>query len=193
MSNQGKTTITKRNWWKVAFFAMLIAFELAREIAVVEAASTAQANVQLMVWNHGAIGNRYINATGSWRRNDGGDKLAPTAVAIHCREEQGECIEVTSTLMDKYVFAPDMNRYPAQFGPDGVTYLNEDATCARYQVRVDLKLQQVFALRQRKNIKGDCARIEPRMALQLAAAPAPDAFSLDGHFVPLIKLIAAIG
>lgn len=171
----------------------IFAFELAREIAVIEGAAGAKPNVQNLVGSFGPEGSRFITATGRWERNDGGDKLVPTTVTIQCREELGQCIEATTTIIDQSVFAPDVSFYPAKFGDGTVTYTNDDPSCARYSVRIDVKLKLAVALRERKVATGDCARLEPSLRSQLVGTDYGESKKmLDGHFLPIMKLIAAM-
>ena len=185
-----EATATKRtrNWWKVAFFVMLFAFELAREWAVIEAHSGAVANASFNVFRN----EGYVAASGRWERTDGDGKLEPVTVTVQCRQETGQCLEATTNMMDRSVFAPDVSFYPATFSADSVTYVNDDPACARYTARIDTKLEQVIAVRERKTNQGNCAMLEPRLSLRLAGGTDADAFSLDDHFVPIIKIIAAV-
>lgn len=180
----------KRNWWKLAFFVALIAFEGARELFVIANATEAVPNVSPMVFNYGDEGSIYVRAEGSWVRTDDGGGLQPTVVSIECRQEKRECVEVFTNMSKQYVFAPDVSFYEATFEKDSVTYQNDFPTCARYQVRIDYKLKQVIAVRERKSNKGDCAILEPRIEMSLGRPATGD--PAKGHFVPLLQLLIGV-
>jgi hypothetical protein len=134
----------------------------------------------------------YVTASGRWRRTDTDEKMSPATVTIQCREELGQCIEATTGMYEDSVFAPNVSVYPATFSADGVTFVNDAPLCARYTTRIDTRLEQVIAVRERKNDKGDCAMLEPRLALQLTGGVDPDTYRLDDHFVPIIKLLGTM-
>src|SRR5690242_3194636 len=77
----------KINGWKAAFFVALIAFEIAREWAVV--ATTAEPMLATLAtvndWNG------FVTAEGRWTRIDGGERLTPNIVRIECARDSGEC------------------------------------------------------------------------------------------------------
>lgn len=178
------------NWWKLAFFVLLIVFEITREIAVLEAAEGAQPNTRFTM---SSFGNR-VTAEGSWRRTDGKGKLAPTATTILCDKALNQCIEATTNIIDEHVFSPDVTHFDAQFGPDVITYTNSYPQCAKYTVRLDLKMEQVLATRQRTNTAGDCAMLEPLIRMRLGGWKEEGEFGLEigDHFVPIISMISAL-
>lgn len=178
------------NWWKIGFFIALFAFELTREYAVLAEAQGAMPNAFANVY--GTEG--YAAAQGQWTRIDGGDRLVPATVTIQCRQERGECIEVSTMVYDDYVSAPDVDLFRASFSPQAVTYENDIPECARYSVRIDLRLQQVLAARERKERPTNpaCANMERRIEMRLADSNDSRPNALDGHFVPLIRIVAAI-
>jgi hypothetical protein len=118
--------------------------------------------------------NGFVQATGSWKRIDKDEALTPTTVTIQCSAERKQCIEAYVHLNDLLVSAPDVSTFDATFTPQAVSYENNNAVCAGYSVRIDLKMEKVFALRARKmpgdkRLNGfDCERLEPRVEMQLA-------------------------
>jgi len=185
-----KAAKTKRNWWKVAFFVALLAFEMAREWAVIASAEEAQPSAVGMVFGSGD----YIAARGRWKRIDGGDRLVPSTVTIQCRREMALCIESSVSINDRYVSAPEVELFTAQFTPDAVTYENDSPECARYSVSIDLKLKKAIAVRERKlsRTNARCVTLEPRIEMQLSDGYDPDDSKFDEHFVPMMQLIVAL-
>lgn len=183
-------TQPRRNWWKVAFFVALIAFEFAREIAVLASAEGARPSVT----SHFFHMEGFTSAKGSWKRIDGGGSLLPTTVTIECRENTGQCIEASVTMIDQFVYAPELDWFDAQFANDTVSYENDVPDCARYSVRIDMKMEKVFAVRDRKEnpTNPNCTKIERRIEMQLGNSSDTWNKSREGHFVPLISAIAAI-
>lgn len=183
---------TKRrwNWWKVGFFIALFAFELTREYAVLEAAEGAIPNAFAHVY--GADGHAF--AQGQWTRTDGGERLVPATVTIRCHQSRGECMEVSTMVMDDYVSTPDVDLFAANFTPDAVTYENDVPACAKYTVRIDLRLQQVLAVRERKErpTNPQCANMEPRIEMRLGDSSDSRPDLIEGHFVPLIQVIGSL-
>lgn len=184
-------TKPRRNWWKVAFFIALLAFELTREIAVLISAQEAQPNTNARLFSYGG----YVQAQGSWKRIDGGGALAPGTVTIECRRETGHCIEASVGVSEQYVYAPEVSWLDARFSPDAVYYENDLPDCARYSVRLDLKMEKVFAVRERKENPANplCANLERRIEMQLGDGFEPSRPPLDGHFVPIIRAMAYVG
>lgn len=128
----------RRRWngWKIAFFVVLILFELAREVAVLEGAQGAVPNGTAIVFSYEGS----ATAKGRWSRIDGGGRLMPAVVTIDCRKELGRCVEASTMISDKYVYAPELDWFDATFGDDAISYENDIPNCARYSVRIDLKL-----------------------------------------------------
>ena len=179
---------SRRNWWKIAFFIALLAFELTREIAVLESAQGAQPNTNAHLFSYGS----YVRAQGSWKRIDGGGALVPGTVTIECQRETGRCLEASVMVSEQYVYAPEIDWFDARFSPDAVSYENDRPDCARYSVRLDLKMQKVFAVRDRKENPSNpnCANLERRIEMQLGDGFESSRTALDGHFVPIIGAIA---
>lgn len=181
---------SRRNWWKVAFFVSLFALELAREIAVLAVAAGASPNASAIVFSLGG----YVKAQGSWKRIDGGGPLMPTTVTIECRRETGKCVEASTSIHDEYVYAPELDWFDATFSQDAVSYENDSPACTRYSVRLDLKLQKVFAVRERKENATHpiCANLERRMEMQLGDGFDSKRDTWGGHFVPILSAISAL-
>ena len=180
----------RRNWWKAAFFVVLIAFELTREFAVLAGAEGARPNTPAHLFSY----DGYVNAQGSWKRIDGGGALVPGTVTIECQRETGRCLEASVMVSEQYVYAPEIDWFDARFSPDAVSYENDRPDCARYSVRLDLKMQKVFAVRDRKEnpSNSNCANLERRIEMQLGDGFEFSRTGLDGHFVPIIGAIAAL-
>lgn len=180
----------RRNWWKLAFFVSLAAFEIAREIAVLASVERAQPNTYAHLFSNGG----YIRAQGSWKRIDGGDPLVPGTVTIECQQDTGRCLEASVMVSEKYVYAPEIDWFDAQFSRDAVTYENDIPDCARYSVRLDLKMQKVFAVRDRKENPSNpnCAKLERRIESQLGDGFEPNKNNIEGHFLPIIAIVSAI-
>lgn len=181
----------RRNWWKIAFFIALLAFELTREIAVLESAQGARPNTNAHLFSYGG----YVRAQGSWKRIDGGGALVPGTVTIECHRETGRCLEASVMVSEQYVYAPEIDWFDARFSPVAISYENDRPDCARYSVRLDLKMQKVFAVRDRKEnpTNPNCANLERRIEMQLGDGFEPSRTALDGHFVPIIRAIAYLG
>ena len=181
---------SKINWWKPAFFVALIAFEFTREIAVISGAAPAQPISSTMIF---AV-DGFVQAQGTWRRIDGGEKLVPGTVTIQCEQETGQCIEATTMINERYVFAPDVSKFQATFTPGSVSYDNTNASCADYSVRIDLQLKKAFAVRSRKgNGKGTaCSKLEPRIEMQLTDGNRIGVDPTHDHFVPLLSILRAV-
>ena len=138
----------------------------------------------------------YVRAQGSWKRIDGGSPLVPGTVTIECQRETRRCLEASVMLSGQYVYAPELDWFEARFSPDAVSYENDRADCARYLVRLDIKMRyKVFAVRDRKEnpTNPNCANLERRIEMQLGDGFEPGRPALDGHFVPIIKAIAYLG
>lgn len=97
-------------------------------------------------------------------------------------------------VSEQYVYAPEIDWFDARFSPDAVSYENDRPDCARYSVRLDLKMQKVFAVRDRKENPSNpnCANLERRIEMQLGDGFESSRSQLGGHFVPIIGAIAAL-
>jgi hypothetical protein len=95
-----------------------------------------------------------------------------------------------------YVSAPDITNYDATFTPDGITYENDFPICVHYSTRIDLKLNKVFAVRERKQgVKGPgtdaCSKLEDRLEMQLGDGFDPARDKID-HIVPLMQIVIGV-
>lgn len=178
----------RRNWWKVGFFTMLVLFECAREIAVLESDASPRVATSAYV---GSI-QGYTSAKGRWVRIDGGSQLVPGATSITCYRDKGFCIEATATMFDGYVNEPSVDTIRATFSPDAVTYENDNPQCARYNVRIDLNLKKVFAVRHRKPNppSGLCQNMERRIEMTLGDGYQEADSHIGEHFLPIIQAVA---
>lgn len=187
-TDAGKGWIQRRNWWKIGFFVILIAFEFAREGAVLEGSTppTIAANASV------SYSEPYVFARGRWTRVDKDEDLVPSSVYIECNELSGECIEASVAVWDDAVGTPQVSRFPAKFSNDSVSYQNEFPACVTYSTRIDLKLKKAFAVRQHKEDMPDdlCKGTEERIEMVLGDGWRTKKDPLEGHFVPLISLVA---
>jgi hypothetical protein len=189
-SDNGIGPRPRRNWWIAAFLVALLAFEVAREIAVLESVDTAKPGTSFILYRN----NYGVRAQGSWKRIDGGGSLVPGATTIDCDRQSGRCLEANVSMNEKYVYAPNLEWFTARFASDAVSYENDSPICARYSVRLDLKLQKVFAVRERKENPSnpDCAGLERRIEMQLADGYEVNTNTFEGHFVPIFSVLAAL-
>ncbi len=181
----------RRNWWKIGFFVVLFAFELAREWAVLAAAQQAWPNISYQFDSY----DGFTKARGIWKRVDGGEGLVPVAVTIECRRELGKCVSMSTSMNGMSVFAPEADWFDATFSADGVSYENALPVCVTMAVKIDTRMGKVFAVRTRKPNTQDemCKGMEARIETQLADGFDNHNFdSTRGHFVPIVSLISAI-
>lgn len=180
----------RRNWWKIGFFVLLFIFEFTREIAVLVSNDQSRIAVSANVFSVGG----YTTASGQWVRTDGGERLLPTSVLIECNEDRAECLEVTTHMLTGSIGTPVIDRFKAEFAPGVVRYENENPDCARYSVRIDLDLEKVIALRERKpnSQNVNCQILEQRVEMALGNSYDNLEDPLEGHFVPLIGAIAGL-
>ncbi len=175
----------RRNWWKIAFYVMLLLFEITREWAVAATYEPPKIGVLAYV---GGVGS-YVNATGRLRRIDVGAPLSAGAVRISCDKQEGRCQEIMYGISHGYVGAPDSTSYTAKFSDDAVSYENDEPICIRYAVRIDLRLNKVFAVRERKGTTNAlCKGVEPRLEMTLADGSEPYRPEYD-HLLPIVSLV----
>lgn len=180
----------QRNWWKLAFFSALVAFEVAREIAVMGV------NQSVSIGGSGDVlqFGDYVIAQGAWRRTDKGEHLSPVAISIECSSAAATCTEATATVMNLYLSPPDVSTYAAKFSENEIFYVNNNPACVRYTNKIDLQLNKVFTLREAKNTNEEvCKAIEPRVEMELTAgykAGKPD--PLEEHFLPVFSAVAYV-
>ena len=126
-------------------------------------------------------GNESTGGTGSNRQLSG----------LNANRKKSQCVEASTTAIDKSFFAPNLDWFDAKFSPEAVTYENDSPDCARYSVRIDLKLEKVFAVRDRKdNPKNkNCVLLERRIEMQLSDSFEHNANPLAGHFLPIFQFL----
>lgn len=178
----------------VAFFIAMLAFEVARESAVV-AANAPIVGSGVFVSGSAELG--YADAKGQWIRSDEGSPIVPTSVAIRCSRDSNTCIEATTTTFGTAKTMSteiDVFEQP-DFTKDAVTYTNDLPTCATYRVRIDFVQERVTATRTRKTSPTDprCAGMEERITMELK-----DGFEaihgapwMDGYFLPIFNSLRA--
>lgn len=194
MSDEPRPSWWKRtNWWKFAFFTLLLIFEVTRELYVLELNSQARPNGWLQVSDYG---DRIV-AEGSWKRTDNeDDPLLPQTVSIQCMRERQECWEISTLMNQRYVYSPGISLFPATFESDGVTYENADPRCATYTVRIDTRLEKVIAVRQRKEspVAAGCEKLEQRIEMTLVGGAQQQAFKdpFKDHFLPVLQILVGI-
>lgn len=182
------------NWWKVGFFVALLAFEITREIAVIEANAPQRVGVISRV--SGFQG--YVHAAGRWRRTDNGSELIPSATVIECWQDRGECTEVTAQTFDGLLMEPDVSLFDATFSDNSVSYINDLPGCVKYSVRIDLNMKEAFAVRDRKAdpTMPDCELSESRVEMRLGdgyETGDSDIKKFRGdHFLPLLSGLWAL-
>jgi hypothetical protein len=191
-----KTAEPGRNWWKIAFFVLLVVFEFTREFAVLAADTKASPNSFATIF----ATDQWAKAQGRWRRIDNGDALVPGAVAIDCDRARATCIEASYAIFaDTSVMGPDIAVYDATWAPDAIIYENDFPVCARYVTRIDLKLKKAFQVRDKKDTPDSrkephCKNVEQRIEMQLGDGydSRDSEFNARKHFVPFTQLLMAI-
>lgn len=185
------TGTRSRNWWKVGFFVALLAFELAREIAVMEVYSPAQVNASYTFTNV----DGWVHASGTWERIDSKEKLVPSVVTIQCDPSTSKCLEVTTPIYERMVMPPELGWFPAKWTADSITYENR-LTCVRYKVSIDLKRRTILSERHKEAGATDpnCSIvIEPLIISKLSDSELTGTAELyDEHFFPVMWLIYVI-
>lgn len=175
------------NWWKIAFFVLLVVFEITREVAVLASDQRAEPSAIKTIYSN----DGYVTARGRWIRSDGGSPIMAGVVSIECRRETGQCLEASVTSNKQYYSPPELDWFDAKFTIDGVSYVNDNPECARYAVRIDTAQKRVFATRDRKSspTNSRCQKMEERVAMELGDGYVRDPDPFKGHFVPLLSLL----
>lgn len=184
------------NWWKWGCIASLVAFEGAREIAVVGSAAPLPVFVLASVKSYGTL----TFARGQWARIDGGEDLIPSVVNLQCDAEKGECIAASQTLSsNSQIPAPEIEQFPATFTVDAISFSDSSSGCADYSYRIDLKLKKVFSVREKKAhpeplLPGMCDKLEPRIEMTLADSKfaTRESFTKD-RFLPILNGVSWLG
>lgn len=180
------------NWWKLGFFIALVAFEFAREIAVLEA-NEPMGGQMLTMGNYAGL----IHAEGQWVRSDGGSSIQPGTVAIDCFREWNTCIEASTVLSDTGIrwASTSLDLYEIEeISDSGLTYVGTASDCALYRVRIDLRQQRVVATRTAKEAATGlvCSALEKRVEMQLVDGVKhqfEDRRWRDNLNLPLLKLL----
>ncbi|WP_374607275.1 hypothetical protein [Thermomonas sp.] len=187
-------TKRKRNWWIPAFFAMAIAFEGAREVAVVASNEPMAGSGLNFFWIPDA---GYATAEGQWVRSDGGSPIIPNSIAIRCEmAPTPRCIEAsTNAFGSGRIVHTNIDVFEdVKFTADGITYTNDNPDCATYSVRLDGKQKRVTATRVAKAGTTACLNIEPRVVMELqdGLRARINGDWMDDHFLPIVKILRAL-
>lgn len=181
-------SFVRLNYWKIMFFIAIIAFEIAREMAVLFAYEPAKPNVYKSVYSV----DGYIGAKGTWVRSGNGSPITPNAVTISCIKELSECVVATVNSFNKSYFAPDIQTFDAKFYPDGASYINDRPLCTTIKVYINTSQERVIASRIRKSgplPKEECEdEMESEVNMELSNPPISH-LDFDGHFVPLLNIL----
>jgi hypothetical protein len=181
------------NWWKPAFIVTLIAFEITREIAVLNAEGL---QVAIGVENiYRDQGGGYIRADGLWQRTDGGDRLVAMPTTILCdRTLELECTVASSMVSSGYVHIPRLDRLDATFTETGVEWLEDSPLCYTNFVRIDAVKNLVTATRKSKRSKDPlCKGTEDLIQSKLGGYDlAAEEAKRDEHFLPVLRMVATI-
>lgn len=179
------------NWWKLSTIAMVIAFEIARESAVIDAYRPAQAAAIFSVYRW------YDNTTveGQWKRIDGGKEPSnPETVKIECYKDKGQCIQASINTEDgPYVTPPDVSVNNAIFNKNGISYKRE-FPCVVKIVRIDLIQEAVvqYQLRNKEqkffSCDGKFAPVKEKLGNSYDVIRDP----MAGHFVPIMSGLRAV-
>ena len=183
----------RRRWPIVVAGLSLLAFEVMRELYVLEANKPrfliAPAFYLLSDGDE-------VSAQGAWKRSDGGSEIVQGSVVIRCVRKWGACVEVNNTYM------PDVNALNsflevqpnASFSADAVEFSNENE-CGTYRVRLDLNQSRVTATRERRSgtLPDECMRLEDRVAMEMADGDRHvdrvNAEWTRGYFLPIYRLL----
>jgi len=180
-----------RNWWKLAFFAALVAFEFAREEAVVEANEPTNGNLFDFQSNEDSV---FVQ--GQWFRSDSGSPLVPNSTAIQCNRETMLCIEASASVFGnspRSAYTSISTYAIADFTDTSLDYVDESPICVVQRVHFDLVQKRVTATTEKKETTEKfCTNIEGHMARELSDVlrwHQNDGDWMHGHFLPLLRLI----
>lgn len=181
---------SKRNWWIPAFVVMTLAFEVAREWAVVAQSEPISGSSLFVHWSPQT---GYATAEGQWIRSDGGSPILPNSVSIRCeRDPAPRCIEASSSALGStrsmHTTVDIFDN--VKFSEDGVTYTNPDPTCATYTVHIDGSQRRVTATRTAK-AGAECIDLERRVAMELndGIKAKIDTRWHENHFLPIASTL----
>lgn len=183
------------NWWKIGFFVALIAFEAAREIAVIESDAPPNFAIGAPISYRSPDGG-LVSAQGRWHRTDEGEPLEPAVLSIDCWRERGSCVMATTSSNDGYISIPDIRQRNATFTETGAEFTDDWPVCNKLFVRIDAVHNLTTAVRTAKPSKDPmCKESDREIPMRL------DGFDTEEHerwrkkhFVPLISLLSgAVG
>jgi hypothetical protein len=181
------------NWWKWAFFVALLAFEGAREVAVLSATALPNFAIGTPHIYRTADGS-FVSADGRWQRTDGGGAMVPTAISIECEREIGSCIMANTKVLDGYITMPDIDRHKAAFTDTGAEFTDDWPICDKLFVRIDAVHNQATAVRSSKHSTDPmCKGHDPEIQLRLGGFEQGEIEAWrKKHFVPLLEVISGI-
>lgn len=187
------------NWWMIGFFIVLFVAEFERELLVI-ASNDAEPLVSKSIYSFGDL----AVAEGQWVRADGGDTLTPNAVHFQCRRSEGACYAASYRTHEDRVYRPELDRFDAEFGTDSITMASR-GDCVTTVTRIDLATQEAVQTRIKSDgwresfantpeLLKSCQALEDRIVSRLSGwdDPALKRDPLEGHFVPLLKAVAAL-
>lgn len=181
--------MNREPWWKVGFFVALFAVEFLRETTVVWSDTPPTFGGAKLIANYGGD----VTVQGRWQRSDGGDPLVPIFVKASCERAKSSCTETTVTTFGNTVMPPDEETFAATFSQSAVEY-QKDYRCMRYLVRIDAELKRAEQTRLSKPSNDPlCKNREPRIEMVLGDGWQSQRDPLGDHFVPLLRVGAAIG
>lgn len=181
------------NWWKIGFFVALLAFEGAREIAVV--ASDGPPNFALSQASaYRSPDGGFVKAEGRWQRTDGGEAMVPAVISIECWRERGSCVMATTTAHDGYVFMPDIRQRDAVFTETGAEFTDDWPECQKLFVRIDAVHKVTTAIRSSKPSEDPmCKGGEAQIQMRLGGFDAKERRAWQNkHFVPLLRILRSV-
>lgn len=183
------------NWWMIGFFVVLLAFEVAREMAVIFANEPARP----FGGSYSFYKNEdFFKASGSWIRSGDGSKIIPQTTTIECAPYLGGCITATVSSYENRYTNPYIDVFfDAVFRNGGVSYVDASPMCATLYVNIDTTQSRVTATRVKKT--GDlpaeiCGpEMEDRVTMELGSYPRSHGFELGDHFVPILRALRSMG
>lgn len=179
------------NWWRGAFILALVAFEFAREEAVVQANEPTTGNL-FSLQSSGEL----VSAEGEWFRSDAGSPLVRNSTVIQCNRSTNTCTEgsaALSTSPTRSAFESVDEYTNVQFSADAVDYMDDSSVCMIHRVHIDIAQQRVTSTSTRKESTVPfCAKLEANVASELSDSIRHRENAgewMSGHFLPLLRLI----
>jgi len=170
----------------------LLAFEVMRELYVLEANEPRYLiSPPFSLYRYGDE----VHAEGIWKRSDGGSEMVEGSVVIRCVRAWNACIEVNNNYSAQFNVLNsflDIQRN-AVFSADAVEFSN-NAECAIYRIRLDLKQERVTATREKLSgaLPEVCAALESRVAMEMVDGHHNARTNADwtrDHFLPICRLV----